>query len=120
MRFFARLIFTFFSNLVAIWIAANFIPGFEVSADVIRLLIAAGVFAFINIFIKPVFTTFLSPLAFLSLGLSTLVINAGMIYLLDVLTPNVTINTTQSLIYATFVISVINLLLHFSAKKLYK
>ena len=120
MRFISRLIFTFFSNLVAIWIAANFIPGFEVSADVVRIIIAAGVFAFINIFIKPVFTTVLSPVAFLSLGLSTLVINAGMIKLLDVLTPNVTINSIQALIYATLVISAINLLFHFSAKKLYK
>lgn len=120
MRFLARLIFTLLSNLVAIWIAANFIPGFEVSADIVRVLIAAGIFAFINIFIKPVFTTVLSPLAILSLGLSTLIINAGMIYLLDVLTPNVTINTIQALIYATLVISVINLSFHFSAKYLYK
>lgn len=120
MRFIPRLIFTYFSNLVALLIAANFVPGFEVSADFTRFLIAAGIFTLINIFIKPIFTTILSPLIVLSLGLLSLVINAGMLYLLDILSENVTITATESLIYATLIISLINLLLAFSAKRLYK
>jgi putative membrane protein len=120
MKFIPRLIFTFFSNLVALLITANFIPGFEVSADFIRFLIASGIFTFINIFIKPVFTTILSPFIFLTLGLLSLVINAAMLYLLDVFSENVTITTIESLIYGTLLISLINLLITFSAKSLYK
>lgn len=120
MRFFPRLVFTFFSNLVALLIAAKFVPGFDVSADFIRFLIAAGIFTLINIFIKPIFTTILSPFIILTLGLLSLIINAGMLYLLDVLSQNVTITTTESLIYATLIISGVNLLISFSAKLLYK
>lgn len=120
MKFLAHLILTFFSNLVALWLAANFIPGFVVSADIIRFLIAAALFALINIFIKPILTTVLSPFIFLTLGLLSLVINAGMLYLLDLLSENVTITSTESLIYATLLISFVNLLVGFSAKLLYK
>jgi len=120
MKFLPRLIFIYFSNLVALLIAAKFIPGFEMSADFIRFLIASGIFAFINIFIKPVFTTILSPFIFLSLGLLSLIINAGMLYLLDLWSENVTITTIESLIYGTLLISAINLLITLSAKSLYK
>lgn len=120
MKFFAHIIFTFFSNLIALWLAANFIPGFEASLDITRLLITAAVFTLINIFIKPVFTTVLSPFIFLSLGLLSLVINAGMLYLLDIFSVNVTITSIESLIYGTLLISIINLLIRFSAKFLYK
>ncbi len=120
MKTLARIIFTFFSNLIALLIAANFIAGFEVSADFIRFLIAAGIFTLINIFIKPIFTTILSPFIVLTLGLLSLAINAGMLFLLDILSENVTITTTESLIYATLVISLINLLINSAAKKLWK
>lgn len=120
MKLVPRLIFTYFSNLVALLAAANFIPGFEVSADFIRFLIASGIFTLINIFIKPVFTTILSPFILLSFGLLSLIINAGMLYLLDLWSENVTITTIESLIYGTLLISFINLLITFSAKYLYK
>ncbi len=120
MRFFAHFILTFFSNLIALWLAANFIPGFVVSADIIRFLIAAVLFALINILIKPILTTVLSPFIFLTLGLLSLAINAGMLYLLDLLSENVTITSIESLVYATLLVSIINLLVGFSAKLIYK
>jgi len=120
MKALSRIIFSYFSNLVALLIATKFLPGFEVSADFVKFLIAAGIFTLINIFIKPVFTTILSPFIILTLGLLSLIINGVMLYLLDILSENVTITTTESLIYATLIISLVNLLIGFSAKLLYK
>jgi len=81
-------------------------------------MVAAGVFTLINLFIRPLIKTVLSPLVFVTLGLFTLVINAGMLYLLDILNQSVTIGTTESLIYGTLLITGVNFLLHFSAKYL--
>lgn len=120
MRFLAHFVFAFFSNLVALWLATNFVSGFEVSADFARFLIAAVLFTLINILIKPIFKAILSPFIILTLGLLSLVINAGMLYLLDLLSENVTITSIESLIYGTLIISAVNLLIGFSAKLLHK
>jgi putative membrane protein len=86
----------------------------------VNLLIAAGIFTLINLYIRPLIKMILSPVVVLTLGLFTLVINAGMLYLLDILSENVTITSTESLIYGTLLITAVNFLLGFSAKSLFK
>ena len=120
MKRLSNLVFSFFSNLLALILAGNFIPGFEITSNFNNLLIAAGTFTVINWLIRPLIKTILSPIIFLTLGLFTLVINAGMLYLLDILSSNVSISGTESLIYGTLLITGVNILLHFSAKILFK
>lgn len=120
MKWLSNLVFSFFSNLLALILAGNFIPNFEITSDFNNLLIAAGTFTVINWLIRPLIKTILSPIVFLTLGLFTLVINAGMLYLLDILSSNVNISGTESLIYGTLLITGVNILLHFSAKILFK
>ncbi len=121
MKWFANLVFSYFSNLIAIILAGQFIAGFEVvSSPFENLLLAAATFTVINWFIRPLLKMILSPIIFLTLGLFTLVINAGMLYLLDILSVNVNISGTESLIYGTLLITGVNILLHFSAKILFK
>jgi putative membrane protein len=120
MRLISRLIFSFFSNLIALILAGQLIAGFEISADFVNLLIAAGVFTIINLYIRPLVKFFLSPLVILTLGLFSLVINAGMLYLLDILSENVTITGIEALAYGTLLITIVNILLNFSAKSLFK
>ena len=85
-----------------------------------NLAIAAIIFMLINTYLRPLVKMILSPLVFLTLGLFTLVINGGMLYLLDILSEGVTINGNEPLIYGTLLITGVNLLLHFSAKHLAK
>ncbi len=120
MRLISRLIFFFFTNLIALIVAAQFIDGFEVSADFVNLLIAAGVFTLINLYVRPIVKFILSPAVILTLGLFTLVINASMLYLLDILSENVTITGIEPLIYSTLLITLVNILLNFSAKSLFQ
>jgi len=119
MRFISRLIFAFFSNFVALLIAGNFIPKFELTNNFINLLIVAAIFTAINIYIRPLIKMVLTPVIILSLGLFSLVINAGMLYLLDILSTNVTITGIEPLIYGTLLISAINFLVNFSAKRIF-
>ncbi len=120
MKLLSRLVFSFFSNLIALIIAGNVIVGFEITSNLVNLMIAAGVFTLLNIYLRPLVKMILSPLVILTLGLFTLVINAGMLYLLDILSVNVRVNTIESLIYGTLLITGVNFLLHFSAKFLSK
>lgn len=120
MKLISHLIFFFFSNLIALFLAGNLIPGFVISDNLTNLTIAAAIFTLINTYLRPLIKMILSPLVFLSLGLFTLVINAGMLYLLDILSENVTIIGKEPLIYGTLLITGVNFLLHFSAKRLTK
>ncbi len=120
MKRLANLVFSFFSNLIALILAGNFIANFAVTSDFRNLLLAAATFTLINWLIRPLLKMILSPIIFLTLGLFTLVINAGMLYLLDILSVNVNISGTEPLIYGTLLITGVNILLHFSAKLLFK
>src|SRR3989344_7172089 len=120
MRLISRIIFSYFSNLTALLIAGAFLTGFEISGNFTNILVAAGVFTLINMYIRPIIRWILTPLVILTLGLFSLVINAFMLNLLDILSENVTIAGTESLIYGTLIITGLNLLLNFSAKHLFK
>jgi len=47
-------------------------------------------------------------------------INAFMLYLLDKFLTNITITGMIPLVYATLIISLVNIVINFSAKRLYK
>lgn len=120
MKFIARLILAFISNVVAFWLAAYFIPGFQISYELTNFLLVVGLFTIINLYIKPIVKMILSPLIILSFGLFTLVINGALLFLLDILSQNLTINGLLPLVYATLIISLVNLVFHFSARIAYK
>lgn len=120
MKFLARLILAFIANAVAFWATSYFVPGFEISYELTNFLIVSGLFTIINLYIKPIVKMILSPLIILSFGLFTLVINAALLWGLDLVSKNLTISGLMPLIYATVIISLVNLVVHFSAKIVYK
>lgn len=120
MKSISKLVFSYFSNFIAVMAAVNFIKGFEVTGGFAKLAMVAGILTLINFFIKPIFTAILSPLIALTLGLLHILINAVMLYVLDLLSADVNITSAESLIYTALIVSAINLILNFSAKALYK
>ena len=120
MKLISKVVFGYFINLIALIIMVNFVAGFYIPGQFTNILIVAAIFTLINLLIKPVVSFILGPLKILTLGLSSLIINAAMLYLLDILSTNVTITSIKSLIYATLVIGIINLILSHSAKSLFK
>ena len=119
MRFLVHLIFSLFSNFVAFLEAVYFIPGFQISAGYVNFLLAAGVLTLINAFIRPILKLLFTPIIFLTFGLGTLIINALMLYLLDKFLTNITITGTLSLIYATLIITAVNLVISFTGKRIF-
>lgn len=120
MRFIARLIFSFFSNLIALGAAAYFVPGFSIAPDLINFLGVAGIFTLINVFIKPVLRLVLTPIILITFGLGIIFVNMLTLYFLDFLSVNITIGGPSALLYSSLIIALINILINFSAKKLYQ
>jgi putative membrane protein len=127
MKFISRFLFSIFSNLLAFFIAIRFIKGFVVSGDsttifdvsVPVLLVVVALFTVINLFIRPIIKLILGPIIIITFGLGILVVNALMLYLLDSFSKNVTIQGLEPLVYATLIISAVNLVVGISARKTY-
>ncbi|MDP3729166.1 MAG: phage holin family protein [bacterium] len=115
-RFFSRIVLSFLSNLIGFFVATQLFVGFIIQAPLTNLIIAAGFFTAINMFIRPFIKLILTPVIVLTLGIFSIVINAAMLWLLDFLSQYVTITDITSLIYATLLISVINVVVNLSAR----
>ncbi len=116
--FIIQLIFYLFSNVVALLVATHFVSGFVVEAGLNNLLLAAVVLTFINALIRPIIKLIFTPIIFLTFGLGVIIVNTLMLYLLDKLLPSITITGMLSLFYATLIISAVNLVVNFSAKRI--
>lgn len=117
MKSLAKLIFSVLVNAVALYLAAFFIPGFSVMGGIVAFLTAGAILTVINATLRPLMKLILGPFIVLTFGLFVIVINALTLYLLDVLSPQVTIQGYPALLLATLLIGVINLILGFARKK---
>ncbi len=76
-----RILRTYLFHLFALWLSAQLIASsFSISGSLENWLIAAGVLAILNLLLKPILTLLFFPINALSLGLFSLVINAGVFY----------------------------------------
>ncbi|MDF9278531.1 phage holin family protein [Arthrobacter sp. EH-1B-1] len=95
LRFIVRVLI----NALALWVAAWLLPGIEVGseaaaevstnetvASVLSYLFVGLVFGIVNALVRPVVSLLSLPLTILTLGLFTIIINAGMLMLTSWLT----------------------------------
>jgi putative membrane protein len=115
-----RVILSYISNLIAFVVTAFIVPGFEITFSLPNYLWLVALFTLINLIIRPVVKFILTPLVILTLGLFTLVINAAMLWLLDFLSIHINIMGLLPLIYATLIISLVNIIINFSARSAYR
>lgn len=120
MKFLSKLAFYLLANLIGLITATYFVPGFYISTDIKNLLIIAGTLTIANLLLKPALKIIFAPFLFLSLGLFSLVINAIILKLIDIWSVNIAISGIMALIYATLIITAVNLLLTFIAKSSFK
>lgn len=77
MRFLIRVLV----NAIALWVASQLVPGISHEGGWTTLLLVAIVFGVLNAIIRPILALLSCPLLILTLGLFTLVLNAGMLLL---------------------------------------
>jgi len=91
---------------IAIGISAYLIPG--VSVTLLGALLLAVVLGIINAFIRPVISLLTLPLTIVTLGLFSLVINALMVLLADIVVPGFDVNGFWNALIFAIVLSLVN------------
>jgi putative membrane protein len=81
-----KIILRIIINAIALAVTVYILPGFDISGGIGGYLVVAVVFGLVNAFIRPIVKLFSLPITCLTLGLFTLVINALMLLLTDLLT----------------------------------
>jgi len=108
---FRDLILRIIAGIIGIWLAAQFVPGVEIIDSWQTLIWAGLVLGLINYFVKPILNLITLPLRIITLGLFSLVINMGIIWLIDILFPEITIYGIVALFWATLIIWLLNLII---------
>ena len=103
-------------STVAMYICINMFGIFKEGTEWLKtsfwLYVAAGlVFSLVNSVVKPIATIFSLPLLFLTLGLFTVILNAGMVALTILMIPDVSM-TFWGAMGSCLVISLINFLVN--------
>lgn len=87
-----RILRIYLISLFALWLTAQVVGGFSYEGGFQALMVAAGAFTLINLFIRPILRLFFLPLNVLTLGLFSWLINVLILYLLVLLIPQIKIS----------------------------
>ena len=95
-------------NGLAVWLAAELVPGIVYTGDLVYLLLAGLVIGLLNLLVKPIVTFFSFPFILLTLGLFYLVINGLILWLADAFLDQLTVQGCLPAILGGLVIAACN------------
>jgi putative membrane protein len=93
---------------LAVWVTTMIVPGIQVSGGLRNYLVIALILALINATLGTLLKILTLPLAFLSLGISLLVVNTAMLLITDRLTESMKITGFWSAFFGAILISIIS------------
>jgi putative membrane protein len=105
MKFIAQIL----TNSIAIFLADYLVPNFTFKGNILMFLIAGLILGLINFFLKPILKLISAPVIFLSLGLFLIVINMGLLWVLDYLLVELTIVGITAYFWGVLIISITNM-----------
>ena len=107
-----QLVLSWVANAIVLGIVVAVLQGVTVdtAGDLIR---AALLFGILNTILKPILRLLTLPLAFITLGLIWFGVAMLMLWLTDLLVSGFEIHNFRSLVYATVVVWVVNIVLDF-------
>lgn len=115
-----KLIVTFAANLTGLFIAAYFVPELQITNGPASVLSIALIISIVNLTIRPFIKLILSPLIFITFGIFTILINAFLLYFIDIFSASITISGLWPIIGASHIISLINIIINYAALYLYR
>jgi|TARA_B100001971_G_C18255142_1_gene581452 putative membrane protein len=110
------LILQILSGILGLWLAARFVSGVEFTGSLQTLLAAGLILGLINLFIKPVIKLVSLPIRLLTFGLFGIIINMAMLWILDIVFPELIISGITPLFWATIIIWAISLIFSVTGK----
>lgn len=99
------------AGVASLWLADKFVPGVEITGGIQFLLIIGAILGLINFFIKPPLKTITLPLRILTLGLFGFVINMIIVWMADILFPELVISGLVPLFWTTVIFAILNFIL---------
>ncbi len=112
-----KLIFQIVGGIMSFWLAVKFVPGVEFVGEISYLIMAGALLGLINFFIRPIIDIITLPLRILTLGLFSLIINMGLIWLVSLAFPELIIPTISSLFWITLIVWLVGFLLNLQSPK---
>jgi putative membrane protein len=96
------------SNVVALFVAAWILSGISYGNQWWTLFIAAAVFTFVNMWVKPVLTVLSIPFIIVTLGLFYFLLNILMLYITDWVVPHFEISSFWWAVLGAIIVSIVN------------
>jgi putative membrane protein len=98
-------------NAAALWVAASFVGGIQLSEGFGNILWVALLFGVVNAILKPILMLFSIPFLIFTLGLFALVVNGALLLITARLTEHLTVSGLGSAILGSIIISIVTMLL---------
>jgi len=111
-----RVLAALIANILGLLAAAYVVTGFTITGDAVTYLKIGLILTALNFVLKPILKLILTPVIILTLGLGLIVVNAFVLYVLDILSTDLTIQGTVPLVYAAVLVGVINFIVHVVTK----
>ena len=108
MKWLAKIVVIVVANALGLWAAATYIPGFNFSGGLTELAILALILTALNALLRPILKLILGPIIVLTLGIGIIIVNAAMLYILDIFSKSLTIENIPALVESTLLIGLIN------------
>lgn len=115
-----KLIFQAIAAILSLWLATKFVPGVQFIGPIKSLIIAGSVLGMINFFIKPVLNAITLPLKIVTVGLSSLILNMLIVWIIDIFFPELIIKGFVALFWTTVLIWIVAFFLILSKEKIIK
>jgi putative membrane protein len=113
-----RILIALIGNTFALLLTQAVIREFVLSSNFFDVLILALVLTALNFFLKPILKLLFGPIILLTLGFGALIVNMIILYILDILSGQITIlgNYFVTLFLASLIVGVVNIVIHWSRK----
>lgn len=99
-----KLTLTIASGILGIWLADQLVAGVDFMGDWKSLLSAGIILGLINFFIKPILKLIALPIRMLTLGMAGMLINVGVIWILDIIFTELIIVGIIPLLWTTAIV----------------
>lgn len=105
------------ANAAAIKIADRLLSGFSFRGDWLDLFVAAAILGLANSLVRPALKILTFPVIILTLGLFSVIINVGVLFLVAKVLPTLVITSIWAAFWGVIVISLVNHIVGTLAKK---
>ena len=108
-----RLVVGTAGNAVALWAAARIVGNVDLSRSWWTVILAGLVLTLLNWYVKPAITFLALPFVIVTLGIALFFISMLMLWLTSVLVSGFAIHGFRTLLWATIIVWVVNVVLDF-------